>query len=100
MGHLPVFSYRELEQATNYFDKKRELGYGGYGKVHLGKIQDGLSVTVKRFPESICNRFEQFMNELRILSSADHSNFCVRIDSCRYCSFVGILFILLEYCLS
>ena len=82
--------------ATNYFDKKRELGCGGYGKVHLGKIQDGLSVTVKRFPESNCNRFEQFMNELRILSSADHSNFCVRIDSCRYCSFVGILFIVIS----
>ena len=52
MGHLLVFSYRELEQATNYLDEKRKLGYGGYGKVHLGKIQDGRSVAVTRFHES------------------------------------------------
>ena len=38
MGHLLVFSYIKLEQATKYFDKKRELGYGGYSKVHLGKL--------------------------------------------------------------
>ena len=80
MGHLPVFSYREPEQATNYFDKKRELGYGGYGKVHLGKFQDGRRVAVKRFPESNYNRVGQFMNELRILSSAGHCTSCVRIE--------------------
>ena len=84
MGHLSVFSYRELEQATKYFDKKRELGYGGYSKVHLGKLQDGRSVALNRFHESICNRVEKFMNELKILSSAGHCNLCVRIDSCRY----------------
>ena len=38
MGHLPIFSCRELEHATKYFDKKRELSYGGYSKVHLGKL--------------------------------------------------------------
>ena len=96
MGYLPVFSYRELEQATSYFDEKRELGYGGYGKVHLGKIQDGSRVAVKRFPESNCNRVEQFMNELRILSSAGHCTLCVRIDSCRYFSFAGIWLILIS----
>ena len=29
MGHLPVFSYRELEQATNYFDQKESIRLWG-----------------------------------------------------------------------
>jgi len=80
-GHLPVFSYRELEQATNFFDENRALGDGGYGKVYLGKLQDGRSVAVKRFYENNCNRVQQFVNEIRILSSAHHCNL-VRLFGC------------------
>lgn len=78
---LSLYSYRELEQATNYFDEKRELGDGGYGKVYLGKLQNGCSVAVKRFHESNCNRVEQFKNEIRILSSVRHCNL-VRLFGC------------------
>lgn len=81
MGDLPIFSYRELEQATNYFDEKRELGGGGYGKVYLGKLRDGRSVAVKRFHENNCNRVGQFVNEVRILSSIRHCNL-VRLFGC------------------
>jgi len=31
------FTYGELEEATNFFDPKRELGDGGFGKVYFGK---------------------------------------------------------------
>jgi serine/threonine protein kinase len=81
MGDLPLFSYRELEQATNYFDEKRELGGGGYGKVYLGKLRDGRSIAVKRFHENNGNRFKQFVNEVKILSSVRHCNL-VRLFGC------------------
>lgn len=32
-----VFAYRDLEEATNFFDSKNELGDGGFGTVYHGK---------------------------------------------------------------
>ncbi|KAF7827763.1 LEAF RUST 10 DISEASE-RESISTANCE LOCUS RECEPTOR-LIKE PROTEIN KINASE-like 1.2 isoform X1 [Senna tora] len=71
---VPVFSYTELEVATNNFDHTRELGDGGFGTVYYGKLQDGREVAVKRLYEQNFKRVEQFMNEVKILTRLRHKN--------------------------
>lgn len=39
---VTVFSYSELEEATNSFDIEKELGDGGFGTVYHGKMTNSL----------------------------------------------------------
>ncbi|KAH6771484.1 hypothetical protein C2S52_016287 [Perilla frutescens var. hirtella] len=71
---IPIFSYTELEAATNHFDPSKELGDGGFGTVYYGKLRDGREVAIKRLYEQNCRRVEQFMNEIKILTSLRHPN--------------------------
>ncbi|KAL6281608.1 hypothetical protein ACE6H2_018489 [Prunus campanulata] len=69
-----LFTYRELLEATNYFDSAKELGDGGFGTVYHGNVRDGRAVAVKRLYENNCKRVEQFMNEIEILARLRHQN--------------------------
>ncbi|CAI9779116.1 unnamed protein product [Fraxinus pennsylvanica] len=71
---IPIFSYTELEVATNNFDSSRELGDGGFGTVYYGKLQDGREVEIKHLYEHNYKRVEQFMNEIKILACLRHWN--------------------------
>ncbi|CAK7326627.1 unnamed protein product [Dovyalis caffra] len=71
---VPIFSYSELEEATNNFDSEKELGDGGFGTVYQGKLRDGREVAVKRLYEHNCKRMKQFMNEIQILTRLRHKN--------------------------
>ncbi|XP_034595524.1 LEAF RUST 10 DISEASE-RESISTANCEUS RECEPTOR-LIKE PROTEIN KINASE-like 1.2 isoform X5 [Setaria viridis] len=68
-----LFTYEELEEATNSFDENRELGDGGFGTVYKGYLKDGRVVAVKRLYNSY-RRLEQFHNEAAILSGLRHPN--------------------------
>ncbi|XP_060214767.1 LEAF RUST 10 DISEASE-RESISTANCE LOCUS RECEPTOR-LIKE PROTEIN KINASE-like 1.1 isoform X2 [Lycium barbarum] len=71
---VPVFSYSELEEATNDFNSSRVLGDGGFGTVYYGKLKDGREVAVKRLYEHNCKRMQQFVNEIEILTRLKHNN--------------------------
>ncbi|KAL2235029.1 UNVERIFIED_CONTAM: LEAF RUST 10 DISEASE-RESISTANCE LOCUS RECEPTOR-LIKE PROTEIN KINASE-like 1.1 [Sesamum indicum] len=71
---IPIFSCAELEEATNNFDSSKELGDGGFGTVYYGKLRDGREVAIKRLYEHNYRRVQQFMNEIKILTSLRHPN--------------------------
>ncbi|RDY13251.1 LEAF RUST 10 DISEASE-RESISTANCE LOCUS RECEPTOR-LIKE PROTEIN KINASE-like 1.1, partial [Mucuna pruriens] len=71
---VPVFSYKELQEATNNFDSTRKLGEGGFGSVYYGTLRDGREVAIKHLFEHNYRRVEQFMNEIEILTRLRHRN--------------------------
>ncbi|XP_076902195.1 LEAF RUST 10 DISEASE-RESISTANCE LOCUS RECEPTOR-LIKE PROTEIN KINASE-like 1.2 [Bidens hawaiensis] len=71
---VSVFSYAELQDATEHFDSSKELGDGGFGTVYYGKLRDGREVAVKRLYEHNYKRVQQFMNEVEILTRLRHKN--------------------------
>ncbi|CAN7053406.1 unnamed protein product [Brassica rapa subsp. trilocularis] len=72
---VQVFSYEELEEATENFS--RELGDGGFGTVYYGVLKDGRAVAVKRLYEKSLQRVEQFKNEIDILKTMKHPNLVI-----------------------
>ncbi|KAB2612462.1 serine/threonine-protein kinase [Pyrus ussuriensis x Pyrus communis] len=78
---VKVFSYTELEEATENFNPAKELGDGGFGTVYYGKLHDGRVVAVKRLYENNFKRVEQFMNEVEILTRLEHRNL-VKLYGC------------------
>ncbi|KAK4260793.1 hypothetical protein QN277_003864 [Acacia crassicarpa] len=82
---VPVFSYEELEDATNKFDQSRQLGRGGSGTVYYGKLKDGREVAVKRLFERNYRGVQQFKNEVQMLTRLRHRNL-VSLYGCTSCS--------------
>ncbi|KAM7520263.1 hypothetical protein LguiB_019225 [Lonicera macranthoides] len=78
---VQVFTYAELEEATDNFDTSRELGDGGFGTVYYGKLIDGREVAVKRLYENNFKREEQFINEVEILARLNHQ-YLVKLYGC------------------
>ncbi|GAA0150504.1 transmembrane signal receptor [Lithospermum erythrorhizon] len=71
---VPIYSYKELKDATENFNSSKELGDGGFGTVYHGKLKDGREVAVKLLHAHNYKRIEHFMNEIRILTSLRHPN--------------------------
>ncbi|XP_028754332.1 LEAF RUST 10 DISEASE-RESISTANCE LOCUS RECEPTOR-LIKE PROTEIN KINASE-like 1.5 [Neltuma alba] len=97
----PVFTYEELEAATNRFDSKRKIGDGGFGSVYLGQLHDSRIVAVKylhkHHAEVAAGRAfstKSFCNEILILSSIDHPNL-VKLHG--YCSDPRGLLLVYDY---
>uniref|UniRef100_A0A7N0UV58 non-specific serine/threonine protein kinase n=1 Tax=Kalanchoe fedtschenkoi TaxID=63787 RepID=A0A7N0UV58_KALFE len=73
---FPVFSYNELEVATNGFSASRKIGQGAFGSVYKGELKDGSMVAVKVLSVELDSlRGErEFIAEVAALSDIKHEN--------------------------
>ncbi|KAI3522044.1 hypothetical protein L1887_11522 [Cichorium endivia] len=79
---IPVYTYKDIEKATNSFSDKQRLGTGAYGTVYSGKLNNGEWVAIKRIKHrSDGDNIDQVMNEIKLLSSVSHPNL-VRLLGC------------------
>ncbi|KAH9321622.1 hypothetical protein KI387_016261, partial [Taxus chinensis] len=66
------FELKELSKATEGFSKTYEIGFGGFGKVYKGFLDDGSIVAIKRASSSSIQGHKQFQNEIVVLSRLSH----------------------------
>ncbi|XP_058185528.1 probable L-type lectin-domain containing receptor kinase S.5 [Rhododendron vialii] len=81
-GMQREYQYRDLQKATNNFDKAMKLGQGGYGVVYKGKlanqkdleaaVDQDLVVAVKMFSRESLKGQEDFFQELTIINQLRH----------------------------
>ncbi|CAL9104539.1 unnamed protein product [Musa textilis] len=81
--NLRVFSYQELEEATNGF--KEELGRGAFGVVYKGVSASNIrtDIAVKRLDRLLqLDSDKEFTNEVRSIGQTHHKNLVKLIGYC------------------
>ncbi|GMJ11192.1 hypothetical protein like AT1G54820 [Hibiscus trionum] len=65
---VQVFTYRELEQATDNFSEMNVIGSGGFGVVYKGVLADGTMAAIKRLHREGKQGERAFRMEVDLLS--------------------------------
>lgn len=78
---VPLYTYKDIEKATNSFSDKQTLGTGAFGTVYAGKLHNDEFVAIKKIRHRDTNSVDQVMNEIKLLSSVSHPNL-VRLLGC------------------
>ncbi|XP_047329043.1 wall-associated receptor kinase-like 14 [Impatiens glandulifera] len=77
---IPIYPYKDIEKATNYFSEKQRLGTGAFATVYAGKLNEEW-VAIKRLKYRDTNTTDQVLNEIKLISSVSHPNL-VKLMGC------------------
>ncbi|MCO5551327.1 hypothetical protein L7F22_004828 [Adiantum nelumboides] len=79
-----LFSFTEVNRATNGFASDRLLGRGSFGDVYKGTLDDETQVSIKSVKTNSIQGKDQLLSEVEALSKVSHPNlvhllgFCIR----------------------
>ncbi|XP_078159696.1 putative serine/threonine-protein kinase-like protein CCR3 [Carex rostrata] len=80
--NVQVFSFNELQNATNNFSPAAQIGIGGFGRVYRGQLSDGRLVAVKRCDHTVADSEAAFTAEVKTQAKARHLNVVRLIGYC------------------
>ncbi|PON44186.1 Mitogen-activated protein kinase kinase kinase [Trema orientale] len=78
---LPIFSFLEINEATNEFDPSWKIAEGRYGTVYKGNIRQ-MHVAIKMLPSYGSKSQLDFQREVEIISRVRHPNVVTLIGMC------------------
>ncbi|KAL4575278.1 hypothetical protein LXL04_022120 [Taraxacum kok-saghyz] len=75
------YTIDEIEKATDFFEKARKIGEGGYGPVFKGRL-DNTVVAIKVLRPDAAQGRSQFQQEVEVLSCMRHPNMVLLLGAC------------------
>ncbi|KAI9125902.1 hypothetical protein K1719_003320 [Acacia pycnantha] len=79
---LQVFSFSDIEEATDRFSNENMIGGGGFGLVYKGTLPNGERIAVKKRSKGSKQGFEEFKNEITLAARLQHVNLVQLLGYC------------------
>ncbi|KAM5586218.1 cold-responsive protein kinase 1-like [Rosa sericea] len=81
ISNLKLYSYKELQNATENFSEENKIGQGGFGSVYKGTLKDGSVAAIKVLSGDSRQGSREFLTEIEVIASVDHENL-VKLYGC------------------
>ncbi|KAL2534309.1 U-box domain-containing protein kinase family protein [Abeliophyllum distichum] len=75
------YTRNEIEVATDFFSEAKMIGEGAYGKVYKCNL-DHTPVAIKVLRPDACDKKEEFMREVEVLSHFHHPHIVLLLGAC------------------
>ncbi|XP_047342025.1 cold-responsive protein kinase 1-like [Impatiens glandulifera] len=72
--NVKMYTYKEMQLATDNFSIDNKIGQGGFGSVYRGKLKDGTLVALKLLSAQSKQGLREFLTEIIVISSVTHEN--------------------------
>ncbi|XP_050369585.1 cold-responsive protein kinase 1-like [Argentina anserina] len=81
ISNVKLYTYKELQNATENFSEVKKIGQGGFGSVYKGTLKDGSLAAIKVLSGDSRQGSREFLTEIEVIASVNHENL-VKLYGC------------------